>query len=131
MPPRYKMTAVEFIVADMAASLAFYRRIGFDIPAEADTEESVHYDLGNGVELVWDDLAMIQGDGSSYLPATNGPAMTVAFDCGSPAEVDRLYAELVASGVKGSVEPYDAPWGRRFSLVLDPDGNGVALYAEL
>src|ERR1043165_731488 len=107
MPPRYSMTAVESIVADMAASLAFYRKIGFDIPAEADTEESVHYDLGNGVELVWDDLAMIQGPGSTHIPASNGPAMTVAFDCGSPAEVDRIYAELVASGVKGSVEPSD------------------------
>jgi len=44
---------IELVVADMAASLAFYRRVGLDIAAEADTEPHVDVDLG-GVHLAFD-----------------------------------------------------------------------------
>ncbi len=41
------------VVADMRASLAFYRRLGLEIPAEADGEPHVEVDLG-GVRLAFD-----------------------------------------------------------------------------
>lgn len=37
---------IELVVADMAASLAFYRLLGLDIPAEADAERHVEVPLG-------------------------------------------------------------------------------------
>ena len=51
--------------------------------------------------------------------------------CDSPADVDAVYAELIASGVGGHKEPWDAFWGARFAQVRDPDGNVVAHFAPL
>lgn len=33
--------------------------------------------------------------------------------------------------VPSDVVPFDAPWGQRYATVLDPDGNGVDLFAPL
>jgi uncharacterized glyoxalase superfamily protein PhnB len=43
--------------------------------------------------------------------------------------VDAAYGELTAAGHHGEREPFDAPWGQRYAVVQDPDGNGVDLYA--
>jgi uncharacterized glyoxalase superfamily protein PhnB len=45
--------------------------------------------------------------------------------------VDALYEELVGSGYEGELKPWDAFWGQRYAVVLDPDGNGVDLFAPL
>ena len=37
----------------------------------------------------------------------------------------------MAAGHRGHLEPFDAFWGQRYATVLDPDGNGVDLYAPL
>jgi uncharacterized glyoxalase superfamily protein PhnB len=57
--------------------------------------------------------------------------VSLAFLCDSPADVDRLYAELVAAGATGHREPWDAFWGQRYATLRDPDGNGVDLFAPL
>ena len=38
----------------------------------------------------------------------------------SPADVD-----------DGHKAPWDAPWGQRYALVRDPDGNAVDLFCPL
>ena len=42
-----RFNLVGIVVADMAASLAFYRRLGLDIPAEADAEPHVELTLAD------------------------------------------------------------------------------------
>jgi uncharacterized glyoxalase superfamily protein PhnB len=37
----------------------------------------------------------------------------------------------VAAGYHSELEPFDAFWGQRYATVLDPDGNGVDLFAPL
>ena len=56
---------------------------------------------------------------------------TLANRCDSPAEVDRVYAELVALSSGSQLEPFDAFWGQRYATVLDPDEIRVDLYAAL
>ncbi|RYG23689.1 hypothetical protein EON82_13205, partial [bacterium] len=51
--------------------------------------------------------------------------------CESPAEVDRIYAEVTAAGYQGKREPWDAFWGQRYAQLTDPDGNSVDLFAAL
>lgn len=60
-----------------------------------------------------------------------GNQLSLAFECGSPAEVDELYARVLAAGFEGELEPWDAFWGQRYALVRDPDGNTADLYAAL
>jgi hypothetical protein len=42
-----------------------------------------------------------------------------------------MYAEMVGAGYAGELEPWDAPWGMRYAVLRDPDGNGVDLFANL
>jgi catechol 2,3-dioxygenase-like lactoylglutathione lyase family enzyme len=122
------LAVVEVAVADMARSLAFYRRLGLEIPAEADGESHVEVPLPGGLKLAFDTVETIRGFDPSWTPASGSPRMSLAFACGSPAEVDKVYAELVAAGYEGHKEPWDAVWGMRYAIVHDPDGNGVDLF---
>ena len=121
---------IGIVVADMPASLAFYRRLGLEIPAEADGEPHVEVDLG-GVRLAFDTRETVLSFDPSWTEASGGPRMSLAFQAGSPAEVDEAYAALTGAGAEGHLEPWDAFWGMRYAMVHDPDGNGVDLFAPL
>lgn len=120
---------IGIIVSDMAASLAFYRRLGFDVPAEADSQPHVEAVLPGGPRIGWDTEEVIRSfDPSWTRPASDG-RVGLAFLCDSPAAVDSLYAELTGAGHTGHLKPWDAFWGQRYAVVLDPDGSGVSLFA--
>lgn len=121
---------IELVVADMAKSLAFYRRLGLDIPAGADGEPHVEAPLAGGLRLAWDTVATIRSFDPDWTPPSGDHRIALAFRCDSPAEVDRVYADLVGAGYAGHKEPWDAFWGQRFAVVIDPDGNHVDLFAS-
>ncbi len=128
--------AIEFnviglVVADIGKSLAFYRRLGLDLPAEADAEPHVELALPGGLRLAWDTVETIRSFDPEWTPAQGSPRVGLAFRCAEPAEVDRVYAALVGAGYSGHKEPWDAFWGMRYAVVHDPDGNGVDLFANL
>jgi len=125
------LDVVGLVVADLPASLAFYRRLGLDVPADADTEPHVEVPLPGGLRLVFDPISTIRSFDPGWTPPGDGHRMGLAFRCADPAQVDDTYAELVAAGHRGHLEPFDAFWGQRYATVLDPDGNGVDLYAPL
>ncbi|CAN5657097.1 VOC family protein [soil metagenome] len=120
---------IELVVADMAASVTFYRRLGLDLPPDAEQAPHVEMPLGGGLRLALDTTDTIRSFDPSWTPPSGGHRMAIAFDCGSPAEVDRAYTELVAAGVTGHLEPWDAFWGQRYAVVHDPDGNAIDLFA--
>jgi lactoylglutathione lyase len=68
---------------------------------------------------------------ASYTEAHRGQAFELAFPCGEPAEVDRVYAEIVAQGAAPIHAPADMPWGQRTAMFADPDGNLHELFADL
>jgi catechol 2,3-dioxygenase-like lactoylglutathione lyase family enzyme len=115
-------------VADMARSLAFYRRLGLDIPAGADGEPHVEVKVGDGL-LLFDTIETIHSFDPGWTAPTGSPRIGLAFRCDSPAEVDSRYADLVDAGYQGHLPPWDAFWGQRYAVVHDPDGNGVDLFA--
>ncbi len=125
-----KPAVIELIVADMAASLAFYRSLGLDIPSDADGEPHVDVDLG-GIHLAFDTRETILSFDPSWTPPSGGHRMALACVCASPAEVDEAYAELVGAGAEGHLPPWDAFWGMRYAVVHDPDGNPVDLFAPV
>ena len=128
MAPRLDL--VGLIVNDMAASLAFYRRLGFDIPAEADDEDHVESSAA-GLRIAWDSVEVIRSFDADWVSPVGGHRIGLAFLCDSPTEVDELYGALTADGYRSHKEPWDAFWGQRYAIVLDPDGNPVDLFAAL
>jgi catechol 2,3-dioxygenase-like lactoylglutathione lyase family enzyme len=130
MTPRFE--AIGLVVDDMARTLAFYRMLGIDFPADADAEPHVEASLPGGIRLLFDTVATIQSfDAEWEPPKGGGRRIGLAFACDSPADVDRIYAELLAAGHQGHNEPWDAFWGQRYATVRDPDGNGIDLFAPL
>jgi uncharacterized glyoxalase superfamily protein PhnB len=116
------------VVREMAAALRFYRLLGLDIDAALDTEPHVEFVLPGGFRIAWDSLEMIKGLDPNWVEPI-GQRMTLAFKCENAAEVDALYNRVIESGYRGHKEPWDAFWGQRYAIVLDPDGNSVDLFA--
>lgn len=128
MTPR--LDAIGIITADLAASLAFYRRLGLDIPAGADSAPHVEVTLPDGRRLLWDTEDVIRSYDPGWTGSRGGERLGLAFLCDSPAEVDAVYAELTEAGYEGHLKPWNAVWGQRYAIVLDPDGAGVSLFAN-
>jgi catechol 2,3-dioxygenase-like lactoylglutathione lyase family enzyme len=122
---------IGLVVADMGKSLAFYRRLGLDLPDSADGEPHVDLALPGGTRLMWDTVATIHSFDPDWTPPTGGARAALAFECADPAEVDRVYADLVGAGYDGHKPPWDAFWGQRYASLHDPDGNTVDLHANL
>ena len=124
-----ELNALGIAVSDMAESIRFYRTLGLDVP---DTPDEGHVDafLPNGVRFMLDSEDVIR----SFMPdwqRENGNQVSLAFECASPAEVDEVHARVVAAGFESEKEPWDAFWGQRYALLIDPDGVRVNLYAAL
>ncbi|MCB2178549.1 VOC family protein [bacterium] len=120
---------IGIVVKDMAASLAFYRMLGLEIPAEMDGEGHVEVTLPGGIRLAWDTLEVMLSFNDEW-PDAQGNRMGMAFLCSSPAEVDDVYEKITAAGYSGHKAPWDAFWGQRYAVVVDPDGNLIDLFAS-
>jgi catechol 2,3-dioxygenase-like lactoylglutathione lyase family enzyme len=126
-----QLNSIGLIVADMAATLAFYRHLGMDVPAEADREAHVEVTVTGGLRLTFDTVDIIHMYDPGWAPPTGGHRVALAFRCADGAEVDRGYASLVGAGYAGHRPPWDAFWGQRYAIVHDPDGTAVELFAPL
>ncbi|QNP69478.1 VOC family protein [Streptomyces roseirectus] len=129
MTPRFD--AIGLLVHDMSASVAFYRRLGFDFPEGAEHEGHTEAALPGGLRLMLDSEDTVR----SFMPdfETPGPGgrASLALLCADPDEVDAVYEELTSAGHHGEAAPWDAAWGQRYAVLHDPDGNGVDLFAPL
>lgn len=124
-----RFDAFGLVVDDMAATLAFYRRLGLDIPEGSEGEGHVEVEVG-GLRMMFDTVEVVRSF-SEWEPPSGGRRIGLAFLCESPDEVDSVYAELTGAGYRGRLEPFDAFWGQRYATVLDPDGNPVDLFAPV
>jgi uncharacterized glyoxalase superfamily protein PhnB len=117
-------------VKDMPAALKFYRLLGLEIPSGMESEDHVEVITPNGYRLAWDTVSMMK----TIHPDWEEPAgqrIGLAFKCASPAEVDELTRQLEQEGYTIYMQPWDALWGQRYAVVLDPDGNKVDLFAPM
>jgi len=124
-----QLNAIGIVASDMARSIAFYRLLGIDVP-ETPAEGHVQAALPNGVSFMLDTEETIRSFNPEWTRET-GNQLAIAFECGSAAEVDEVYARMTAAGFHGEKEPWDAFWGQRYAQLQDPDGVGVDLYAAL
>ncbi|MEV0296140.1 VOC family protein [Nocardia sp. NPDC050710] len=122
---------IGIVVSDMAASLAFYRRLGLEFPEDAETAPHTEAALPGGLRLALDTEATVRSFHPEWEQPTGGGRIGLAFRCADPAEVDAVYAALVDAGYRGELKPWNAAWGQRYAVINDPDGNGVDLYAAL
>ncbi|MER5948709.1 VOC family protein [Streptomyces sp. NPDC001904] len=116
-----RLDAIGVGTSDLAASLAFYRLLGLAFPEGAEQQPHVEAETAGGIRLMFDpdESAADQGRGR----------IALAFHCGDAAGVDAAYEKVTAAGHHGESKPFDAPWGQRYAVVHDPDGNQIDLFA--
>jgi uncharacterized glyoxalase superfamily protein PhnB len=128
-----ELDALGVIVSDLARAAAFYARLGLEFPDPLDPEGHGHVEATtrSGLRFMLDAEDAIREFDPGWNPPTSGHRIAIAFSCASPAEVDRLFQDLVANGGRAHKKPWDAFWGHRYAQVSDPDGNVVDLFAPL
>ena len=127
---------IGLITQDMGTSLEFYRRLGLDIPAGSEQQSHVEIKMSGGLTFFldskparWDPGFAADGDPHSAQPSGAYP-FVLEFYLKSRAELEAKVAELTDAGYRIRRAPYDTPFGMRFALVYDPDGNTILLSAD-
>ena len=112
------------VVADMEASVAFYRELGLLIP-DVDEEWAPHHRSarGAGVDLDFDSSIFA----IRWNRGWQGGMGVLGFKVSSRDQVDQRYEKLIGLGYRSEQPPYDAFWGARYAIVEDPDGNSVGI----
>jgi catechol 2,3-dioxygenase-like lactoylglutathione lyase family enzyme len=125
-----RFSQISLISRDLDAALGFYRRLGIDIPADTvwRTASGAHHakastEAGAGFEFESVELARAYNAGFA---AERGRAV-IGLSLDSREAVDAAWVDLLEEGVQGLQRPFDAPWGARYAVIEDPDGNPVAL----
>jgi predicted lactoylglutathione lyase len=127
-----KFRAFEVVVDDMAASCAFYRSLGVEVPEGADVQPSVDIWLVPGVQMLClEDARKYREEYPYWVPPVGEGRVTLGFLCDSPEDVDATWQKLISTGYRSRVEPWDATWGMRYAGVFDPDGTAVDFFAPL
>jgi catechol 2,3-dioxygenase-like lactoylglutathione lyase family enzyme len=133
---RPRFDQINIVSAHVEASVAFYRRLGLEIPeqnvfrtATGAHHASVEQSQGNrSPSLSVDSVAFARVWNTGWERTQNlAGRVVVGFRLPSRDSVDKCYADLTAAGHKGLQEPHDAFWGARYAIVQDPDGVAVGL----
>lgn len=123
--------AVGIVVSDMDASLDFYRLLGLEFPPGADGESHVEAATAGGVPIMFDTEDVIESFDAGWTPGSGRGRVGLAFRCESPDDVDFVVRAAADAGHTVHLEPWDAFWGQRYAVLIDPDGNHVDLFAGL
>lgn len=121
---------INLVAHDMQATLAFYRRLGLEIPEGAIWEHkgAAHHAKADGagpVDLEFDSRRLAHAYNSGF--AAERGRVVIGVELESREAVDTLWASLLEESVQGLQPPYDAFWGARYAIIEDPDGNPVGL----
>ncbi|MEK7687330.1 MAG: VOC family protein [Pseudomonadota bacterium] len=137
---RPTLNQLNIVSGNVDASIAFYRRLGVDIPdpriwrtatgvhhvtaVEPGATEAAGLDLDSAV------FAQIWNKGWAGRKDLAG-RVVVGFSVSSREEVDRLYGEMTTAGHRSLQAPFAAFWGARYAIVEDPDGIAVGLMSPI
>lgn len=100
-------------VDDLAASVAFYRRLGFSQSYAFPSEGPAAF-------------VTLERNGCTIGIASREPASDERFSYWVYVDdADATFAALTGAGAPAEAEPRTEPWGERVASVRDPDGNVV------
>ncbi|MEV0403433.1 VOC family protein [Actinoallomurus sp. NPDC050550] len=125
-----RLAVISIITDDMPAAIAFYESCGLQLSGGGPNEPHSEFG-GAGIKVMLDTREVVTGIDPHWKPPSGGHAMALAFDCGTPDDVDATFDRMVAAGAGVGKKPWDAFWGQRYAVIIDPDGNPVDLFAAL
>ena len=115
-----RVTLVTLGVADLAASIAFYERLGW---RQHGKQEGVAFFQMNGAVLALFGLADLAEDQGRAGTTLGTGAVTLAQNFSTEAEVDDAFAAALAAGGTALKTPEKVVWGGYSGYWADPDGH--------
>jgi uncharacterized glyoxalase superfamily protein PhnB len=131
------LNALNLVVGDMDAALAFYRLLGLDIPDEAvwSTATGTHHvtvSVSGGFDLEFDSPALARVYNAGWQPPADARGgVVIGFTVTTRDAVDECFARMTAAGYGATQPPFDAFWGARYAMIVDPDGNHVGVMSPV
>ena len=118
---------IALLVGDLPRSIAFYRHLGVEFPADAEERPAIQVPIGGEHQLVLSTrfAKLIPG----YEPALGLARIVLEFFVDEELSVDRTYEELVNAGYSGRRPPFRTDLGAYMCMVDDPDENVVLVTA--
>ena len=114
-----RVSVITLGVADLRRARAFYEALGWKTGAEPG-DDVVFFQAGGMVVALWgrDQLAADSAveDGGGW------GGVTLAYNVGSPAEVDDVLAQAEAAGARIGRPGAETFWGGYSGIFVDPDG---------
>jgi uncharacterized glyoxalase superfamily protein PhnB len=122
---------INLVVRDMDAMLDFYATLGIDIAPTVPPWDRHHRSFVTpaGLDFDLDSTGFAAQWNEGWPAGRTGPVLGFKFV--SREAVDATYADLTRAGHTSQQAPYDAFWGARFAVVVDPDGNSVGLMSPI
>ena len=134
------LNQVNIVSRDPDRSVAFYRRLGVDIPDGNvwRTASGAHHinanepDAAGYIHLDIDSTAFAQRWNAGWSGRADlAGRVVVGFGVPTRDDVDAIYRDMTAAGHRGLQPPVDAFWGARYAIVEDPDGIAVGLMSPI
>jgi catechol 2,3-dioxygenase-like lactoylglutathione lyase family enzyme len=114
-----RVSLVTLGVADVAASRAFYERLGWRVGL--DVEETVFFQVGASILTLWGRDKLAEDSGVSDTGGWGG--VTLAHNVASTDEVDRVIQQARDAGARIGREPAKTFYGGYAGVFIDPDGH--------
>jgi uncharacterized glyoxalase superfamily protein PhnB len=137
---RPTLNQINIVSGDPAASIAFYRRLGVDIPEEQvwRTPSGIHH--VNSAEQTIEGRGSLEIDSTAFAqlwnPSWQGCGdlrgrVVIGFHVRTREAVDVIFRDMTAAGHRGLRAPHDAFWGARYAILEDPDGIAVGIMSAV
>ncbi|HEY7002733.1 MAG TPA: VOC family protein [Gaiellaceae bacterium] len=115
-----RVSLITLGVADLQRAREFYEALGWRSGA-APADDVVFFQAGGMILALWgrDQLA----EDSTVTDPGGWGGITLAYNVGSPEEVDAVVEEARAAGAEIGREPEATFWGGYSAVFIDPDGH--------
>ena len=129
--PAPRLNQINLVVRDMDAMAAFYSSLGVRVLDSPPGWQAHHRnsEIEAGMHLDLDSIAFTPTWNDGWPEGRAG--VVIGFEVADTAEVDRVHERLIGLGYQSQQPPYDAFWGARYAIVVDPDGNAVGVMSPV
>lgn len=124
------LNALGIISKNIPESIRFYTLLGLQFEPCENTAQHVEAVAKNGLRVMLDTEELIKSIKPNW-KKPDSASISLAFRCETATEVDKVFKSVQEAGFKSEKEPWNAFWGQRYAIVLDPDGNSIDLFADL
>jgi uncharacterized protein len=118
--PAARLSLVTICVGDLSRSIAFYEALGFRRKARS-AQGVAFFEAGGVILSLWTANELAKDAGVALQEAAGFRGVALAWNCGSPAEVDAVMARAAAAGAAILKQPGSVFWGGYTGYFADPD----------